>query len=195
MGIFFLSADTDNWRLWYCRRLSAKAGNLPIESAARLGSIEIQSRSSLDQGKFLTRYRSRRANFLVSFALQTLFAHTKDTLCVSKSLDTVSVSRSPTQISCIGNSLAYKVESRKIKALIRPFSVTLGWLLGKSAYKGDFLWDKWLLYKRFLLYSLNRIWKLRTGWSIWSGSTFCWHWNISFTYSWNLLIRRTPFPT
>ena len=53
----------------------------------------------------MTRYRSRRANFLVSFALKTLFAYTKDTLCVSKSLDTVLVSRSPTQISCIGNSL------------------------------------------------------------------------------------------
>ena len=76
------------------------------DSWARLGSIEIQSRSSLDRGKFLTRYRSRRANFWVSFALKTLFAYTKDTLCVSKSLDTVSVSRSPTQISCIGNSLA-----------------------------------------------------------------------------------------
>ena len=78
---------------------------LSHKSLSRLGSIEILSRSSLDRGKFLTRYRSRRANFLVSFALKTLFAYTKDTLCVSKSLDTVSVSRSPTQISCIGNSL------------------------------------------------------------------------------------------
>ena len=56
----------------------------------RLESIEIQSRSSQDRGKFLTRYRSRRANFGVSYALKTLFAYSKDTLCVSKSLDTVS---------------------------------------------------------------------------------------------------------
>ena len=39
-----------------------------------------------------------------------------------------------------------------MKAPICPFKVTLGRLLGKSAYKVDFLWDKWILYKRFLLY-------------------------------------------
>ena len=35
---------------------------------------------------------------------------------------------------------------------MRLSRVPLGRLLSKSAYKVDFLWDKWLLYKRFLLY-------------------------------------------
>ena len=39
-----------------------------------------------------------------------------------------------------------------MKAPICPSKVTLGRLLSKSAYKVDFLWDKWLLNKRFLLY-------------------------------------------
>ena len=39
-----------------------------------------------------------------------------------------------------------------MKAPICPFKVTLGRLLSKSAYKVDFLWDKLMLYKRFLLY-------------------------------------------
>ena len=48
----------------------------------RLGRIEIQSRSSLDRGNFLALYLCRRANFWESCAQKTLFAYTKDTLCV-----------------------------------------------------------------------------------------------------------------
>ena len=47
---------------------------------------------------------------------------------------------------------AYKVTGYKVKSLINPFRVTLRRLLSKFAYKVDFLWYKWLLYKRFLLY-------------------------------------------
>ena len=36
------------------------------------------------------------------------------------------------------------------------FRLTLNRLLSKSAYKVDFLWDKWLLYKRFLLYLIRQ---------------------------------------
>ena len=50
---------------------------------ARLGSIEIQSRSSLDRSPFLARYRPRRANFYVSCVLKILFPYTRDTLNVS----------------------------------------------------------------------------------------------------------------
>ena len=75
----------------------------------RLGRIKTQSRSSLDRSHFLCRYLCRRANFWVSTVQKTLFPYTNDTLNVSKSLDTVSVSKSPTQFFCIGNSLAGKV--------------------------------------------------------------------------------------
>ena len=50
---------------------------------ARLGRIEIQSRSSLYRGHYLVRFRSRRANFCVSWVSKTLFPYTKDTLNVS----------------------------------------------------------------------------------------------------------------
>jgi len=53
------------------------------DKPARLGSIEIQSRSSLDRSHFLARYRSRRAIFYVSCVLKILFPYTRDTLNVS----------------------------------------------------------------------------------------------------------------
>ena len=56
----------------------------PVSDRPRLGRIEILCRSSLDRGDFLARYLCRRAVFCVSCAQKTLFAYTKDTLCVSK---------------------------------------------------------------------------------------------------------------
>ena len=75
----------------------------------RLGRIEIQCRSNLDRRQFLCLYLCRRDNFWVSRAQKTLFHKSKDTLNVSKIHDTVSVSISPNQFSCIGNSLAHLV--------------------------------------------------------------------------------------
>ena len=55
---------------------------------------------------------------------------------------------------------AYKVTGYKIKSLIKcryiksricPSRVPYDWLLSKSTYKLDLLWDKWLLYIRFLV--------------------------------------------
>ena len=57
---------------------------LHCHSQSRLGRIEIQSRSSLDRGHFLARYRCRRANFCVSYAQKTLFAYSRHFVCVEK---------------------------------------------------------------------------------------------------------------
>ena len=46
-----------------------------------------------------------------------------------------------------------RVGQNCVKAQICLYRVSLGRLLSKSAYKVDFLWDIWLLYKRFLLYT------------------------------------------
>ena len=53
----------------------------------------------------MARYRCRRHAFLVSSIIKILFSYNKDTLHLSKSLETVSVSVSPTLNYWIGNSL------------------------------------------------------------------------------------------
>ena len=54
----------------------------------------------------MARYRCRRHNCLVSSIIEILFSYNKDIWHVSKSLETVSVSVSPTLNYWIGNSLA-----------------------------------------------------------------------------------------
>ena len=50
-----------------------------------------------------------------------------------------------------------KVTAYKVKSLIRPptcpSTVTFGNLLSKSAYNVDVLWEKWILYKMFIVYT------------------------------------------
>ena len=65
------------------KRVRHPSTTFRLHHRARLGSIEIQSRSSLDRSHFLARYRSRRAIFYVSCVLKILFPYTRDTLNVS----------------------------------------------------------------------------------------------------------------
>ena len=76
---------------------------LPIP---RLGRIEILRQSSLDLGNFLARYVCQRVVFWYLVLKRHFLLILKVLYVCLKSLHTVSVSESPTQIFCIGTSLA-----------------------------------------------------------------------------------------